>query len=68
MAFILCENCLETDGAKVTLGPELGSQRDPFRDTIVLCPDCSKALLSHDLFTFTGRFTTTRTIHNTRKL
>lgn len=50
MKITLCLNCLgRADGVRaVDIGPEKGTQRDPYRDAVDLCPICQTALLSGD--------------------
>jgi hypothetical protein len=62
----LCANCLCTGDAStvkpVPVGPEKGSQRDPYRDSLDLCEPCSTALLSGNLGVFAGRYSHERTV------
>lgn len=60
----LCEQCLTVsdDVRGFDLGPDRGSQRDPFRDQLWLCPDCSGPLLAHDMGAFCERYETERTV------
>lgn len=57
----LCINCMEyTECREVPVGHEKGSQRDPYRDTIVLCEPCGGALETPDLATFHSRYVPAR--------
>lgn len=48
----LCLNCLtRTNVTSVAVGPEKGSQRDPYREHLALCNICAKALLEGDFET-----------------
>lgn len=42
----LCLNCLSPGASAVEVGPEKGSQRDPYRDALDLCDLCRDALLA----------------------
>ena len=59
-----CSNCLRPAAIAVDIGPELGSQRDPYREQLWLCPDCVEALLD-DLDLFRTRFSRERTVRRT---
>lgn len=53
----ICIWCLEDTSAKPTpIGFERGSQRDPYRETLLLCNSCSTALLAGDVKTFHSRY------------
>lgn len=54
-ALSLCLNCLERGASSIEVGPEKGSQRDPFRETLNLCDTCSSALLAGDFATLADR-------------
>jgi hypothetical protein len=60
----MCDNCLEVrdDVKPVEIGPDKGSQRDPYRERLDLCGDCSKPLLDHDLPEFHARYVSVREI------
>jgi hypothetical protein len=60
----LCLNCLEAGGKGFPIGHEKGDQRDPYRETISLCADCSGALSSGNLWLFNQRFRAERVINN----
>lgn len=63
MRLILCLNCLGQD--EVTpfpVGPEKGSQRDPYRETVDLCLVCSDTLIAGDFGTLASRNQTVVTI------
>ena len=62
MRITLCLNCLENGAQSVSVGPTKGSQMDPYRDTVDLCPICKKALLEGDFATLAARYTRERTI------
>jgi hypothetical protein len=56
MQLTLCLNCLQADNVSdVEVGPEKGSQRDAFRNTISLCEICESALLNGDFATLADR-------------
>jgi hypothetical protein len=58
----LCTNCLTGGARGVPVGQEKGSQMDPYRETIPLCPDCATALVGGDLGTFARRYRSSRKI------
>ena len=63
MRLSLCLNCLEaTAVVDVPVGPDKGTQRDPYRDTLSLCPTCSGALLDGDFAQLAERHTAERTV------
>lgn len=46
----LCLNCHErADVVDVEVGPEKGSQRDPYRTKLSLCPTCAEMLVTGNL-------------------
>lgn len=57
----LCDNCKtsdddgETTVRPVDVGPEKGSQRDPYRSTIDLCDDCVALLCEGKVDDFAAR-------------
>jgi len=58
----LCANCLHPGATGVDVGPEKGSQRDPYRESLPLCPPCAEALLTGDLATLSENYSAERTI------
>ena len=58
----LCLNCLDVGASPFPVGPEKGSQRDPYHDTVDLCTFCKSALSAGDFEALARRHTTTRTI------
>lgn len=62
VAMNLCLNCLQGDAAPVDVGPEEGSQRDPYRRTVALCPACTDALTSGRLDVLHERYSSERTV------
>lgn len=62
MRITLCLNCLETGSSPVAVGPEKGTQREPYHDTIDLCEFCKSALLNADFAVLFSRHRTKRTI------
>lgn len=60
----LCNNCLDSSDSvrAVPVGPDKGSQRDPYRETLDLCPLCRDALISGDLSSFHDFYCSERTI------
>lgn len=58
----LCNNCLWLGARPVDVGPEQGTQRDPYRAKLMLCDDCKAALLGGDLVSFHRRFSPSREI------
>lgn len=53
----LCVNCMAYgDVRSVEVGQEKGSQRDPYREQLLLCGTCAAALTSGQLSTFHDRF------------
>lgn len=58
----LCLNCLESGAVQVEVGPDKGSQRDPYRDKLPLCETCRGALLSGDFALLAERYSPTRVI------
>jgi hypothetical protein len=58
----LCLNCLAVGARPFAVGPDKGGQRDAYRDTIDLCGECSGALATADLSTFTIRHAENRTV------
>lgn len=61
----LCEQCLTVaeNVRGIDVGPSRGSQRDPYRDQLWLCPDCAGPFLAHDLGAFYERYATQRTVN-----
>lgn len=58
----LCLNCLAAGASGVDVGPEKGSQRDPYRDELQLCDDCKAALLAGDFARLASRYSVERTV------
>lgn len=58
-----CINCLALGASAVDVGPERGTQRDPYRATLVLCERCEKALLDGRLDDFHAEYVDARTIY-----
>jgi len=59
----LCENCLMFGDVRETpVGYASGSQRDPVQARLELCVTCRDALVSGELGTFSGRYTSERNI------
>lgn len=59
----LCLNCLEAGATTgVEVGPDRGSQRDPWRQKVILCERCREALLDGDFGTLAERFREKREI------
>lgn len=59
---MLCANCLEPASRQVPVGPDQGSQRDPWQKTLLLCTKCEEALVTGDLPGFHARYASERTI------
>jgi hypothetical protein len=61
----LCVNCLLQDDVQAySIGPERGSQRDPYRNTISLCKICREALDIGNFATLAARHTDERVVQN----
>lgn len=58
----LCLNCLEPDAHGVEVGPEKGSQRDPYREHVQLCETCKLALLGGDFGALSIRYAKERKV------
>lgn len=58
----LCLNCLEPGAKPVDVGPDMGTQRDPYRCTVDLCGPCRDALLTSDLAQFHRRHSSERIV------
>lgn len=58
----LCNNCLKVDAESVPIGHDKGGQRDPYRDIVWLCPECSAALHAGDFATLHERYESERTV------
>lgn len=59
----LCTNCLTySDVYGVEVGNDKGSQRDPYREKLTLCNDCSVALTGGRLDVFHERYSDERTV------
>lgn len=60
----LCDNCLITDEdvKGVRVGPDKGTQRDPYWDSVSLCPTCGQALLGADFEMLHDRYASERTV------
>lgn len=41
----LCSNCLESGAKGMEVGEQKGTQRDPWRNHIIVCDPCKQALL-----------------------
>lgn len=52
----ICINCLAIGAAAYPVGPEKGTQRDPYHDTIDLCANCMAALGKGNMAEFHERF------------
>lgn len=65
----LCENCLErTDTTRSTdVGPPQGTQRDPYRASIMLCRPCAEALIGGDMATLHDRYRDQRRVGRTEE-
>lgn len=63
VAISLCLNCLQRGDVKdVPVGPDRGSQRDPYRVTLSLCPTCEAALVEGDFATLHRLYQPTATV------
>lgn len=58
----LCANCLQDGAVGVDVGAEKGTQRDPYREAVQLCPTCAEALSRGDFEAIHERFAESRTI------
>ena len=58
----LCLNCLQPGASAIQVGPDKGTQRDPYRDSVDLCDTCQAALLNADFATLADRQADVRTI------
>lgn len=58
----LCLNCLEPGAIAIDVGPDQGSQRDPYRQKAWLCPTCGAALLEGDFSTLAERWRAERPV------
>ena len=59
----LCGNCLEVGEHKpLDVGPDKGTQRDPYRNRVVLCEPCATALLAGDFATLHARYRAERAV------
>lgn len=59
----LCGNCLESGNHRpVDVGPNMGTQREPYRAYIVLCETCRTALIGGDFTTLHERYRAERTV------
>lgn len=58
----LCLNCLLLGAEAVNVGPEKGSQRDPYNETVDLCPQCKRYLLAGDFGGLSSRYAAERTV------
>lgn len=53
----ICTNCMGYgDIVPCSVGPEKGTQRDPYRNEILLCPPCTFALTDGRLSEFHARY------------
>lgn len=59
---MLCLNCLQPGAVSVEVGPEKGSQRDPYREKLPLCEECRDALLYGSFDVLHERYSAERTI------
>ncbi len=59
-ALNLCLNCLQPGAKAVEVGPEKGSQRDPYREQLPLCEACTNALLTGDFTVLSTRYSEER--------
>lgn len=62
MRLALCLNCLQAGAKGVEVGPDKGTQRDPYRATLPLCETCEGALLDGDFQTLAERQTNERVV------
>lgn len=44
----ICQNCLGTGAKSLSIGPDQGSQRDPWRHNVILCDVCVRFLITSD--------------------
>jgi len=58
----LCLNCLQPGASGIEVGPDIGTQRDPYRESLQLCEPCRDALLSGDFATLADRQADERTV------
>ena len=56
MGVTLCDNCMDRDARPVEVGPERGTQREPYRNTVTLCSICSAALQRGEFVTLHRRY------------
>lgn len=63
MRLWLCMNCLQSGAKGVDVGPDKGSQRDPYRESIPLCEICEGALLEGNFEVLAARHTNERVIN-----
>lgn len=53
---VLCFNCLSPGSTSVEVGPERGTQRDPYRERVSLCKICAIALANGDFQALHSRY------------
>lgn len=58
----LCLNCLDLGAKAVNVGPEKGSQRDPYNETVDLCGRCERYLLSGNFAGLSSRYAAERNV------
>jgi hypothetical protein len=58
----LCINCLDLGAKAVNVGPEKGSQRDPYNETVDLCEQCERCLLTGDFGGLSFRYNSERLV------
>jgi hypothetical protein len=58
----LCLNCLDLGAKAVNVGPEKGSQRDPYTETVDLCEQCERCLLTGNFAELSSRYRAERNV------
>ena len=58
----LCSNCLADGGKGYPIGNDKGSQRDPYREFVVLCEPCREALEAGNFAVLHERYAAERLI------
>ena len=58
----LCVNCLTPGALPFPIGPDQGSQRDPYRHTLDLCEECAVHLMEGNVQSFANSYMPERNI------
>lgn len=58
----VCHNCLAVGARPIDVGPDKGTQRDPFRASVPLCSTCEAALLDGNFMALHERYVEERVL------